>query len=53
MMLIHPVSKDGKRIAIAQICWMPRQEGQDEGKSGFISHTKHTADATNMDLFHS
>ena len=24
-----------------------------EGKSGFVSHTKHTAEATNMDLFHS
>ena len=23
------------------------------GKSGFESHTKHTAEATNMDLFHS
>ena len=23
------------------------------GKSGFVSHTKHTAEATNMDLFHS
>ena len=23
------------------------------GKSGFVSHTKHTAKATNMDLFHS
>ena len=26
---------------------------QIEGKSGFVSHTKHTAEATNMDLFHS
>ena len=24
-----------------------------EGKSGFVSHIKHTAEATNMDLFHS
>ena len=24
-----------------------------EGKSGFVSHTKHTAEATNVDLFHS
>ena len=23
------------------------------GKSGFVSHTKHIAEATNMDLFHS
>ena len=23
------------------------------GKSGFVSHTKHMAEATNMDLFHS
>ena len=23
------------------------------GKSGFVSHTEHTAEATNMDLFHS
>ena len=23
------------------------------GKSGFVSHTKHTAEATNIDLFHS
>ena len=23
------------------------------GKSGFVSHTKHTAEATYMDLFHS
>ena len=23
------------------------------GKSGFVSHTKHTAEGTNMDLFHS
>ena len=23
-----------------------------EGKSGFVSHTKHTVEATNMDLFH-
>ena len=23
------------------------------GKSGFVSHIKHTAEATNMDLFHS
>ena len=23
------------------------------GKSSFVSHTKHTAEATNMDLFHS
>ena len=23
------------------------------GKSGFVSHTKHKAKATNMDLFHS
>ena len=23
------------------------------GKSGFVSHTKHTVEATNMDLFHS
>ena len=23
------------------------------GKFGFVSHTKHTAEATNMDLFHS
>ena len=22
------------------------------GKSGFVSHTKHTAEATNIDLFH-
>ena len=24
-----------------------------EGKSGFVSHKKHTAKATNIDLFHS
>ena len=24
-----------------------------DGKSGFVSHTKHIAEATNMDLFHS
>ena len=24
-----------------------------EGKSGFVSHTKHIAEATNLDLFHS
>ena len=24
-----------------------------EGKSGFVSHRKHTAEATNMNLFHS
>ena len=24
-----------------------------EGKSGFVSHTKHIAEATNIDLFHS
>ena len=23
------------------------------GKSGFVSHTKHIAEVTNMDLFHS
>ena len=23
------------------------------GKSGFVSHTKHTAEVTNMNLFHS
>ena len=23
------------------------------GKSGFVSHIEHTAEATNMDLFHS
>ena len=23
------------------------------GKSGFVSHTKHTVEATNMNLFHS
>ena len=23
------------------------------GKSGFVSHTKHISEATNMDLFHS
>ena len=23
------------------------------GESGFVSHTKHTAEATNMDQFHS
>ena len=23
------------------------------GKSGFVSHTKHTTEAINMDLFHS
>ena len=27
--------------------------GTSEGKSGLVSHTKHTAEATNMDLFHS
>ena len=26
---------------------------QHVGKSGFVSHTKHIAEATNMDLFHS
>ena len=29
MKLIHPMSKDGKRIAVARLCWTPRQEGQD------------------------
>ena len=29
------------------------QQGIDEGKSGFVSHTKLTAKATFMDLFHS
>ena len=24
-----------------------------DGKSGFVSHTKHTAEATNTDLLHS
>ena len=27
--------------------------GPIEGKSGSVSHTKHTVEATNMDLFHS
>ena len=28
-------------------------QGEAVGKSGFVSHTKHTAEATNMDLFYS
>ena len=28
-------------------------QDQSVGKSDFVSHTKHTIEATNMDLFHS
>ena len=28
------------------------EHGPNVGKSGFVSHTKHTAEVTNMDLFH-
>ena len=30
-----------------------KSKQEDVGKSGFVSHTKHIAEATNMDLFHS
>ena len=30
-----------------------RKRGETVGKSSFVSHTKHIAEATNMDLFHS
>ena len=29
------------------------EEGTSVGKSGFVSHTKHTVEAIYMDLFHS
>ena len=29
------------------------EEGTSVGKSGFVFHTKHTVEATYMDLFHS
>ena len=28
-------------------------DGSDDGKYGFVSHTKHIAEATKMNLFHS
>ena len=37
-------------------CWFHKDHGyytEDEGKSGFVSHTKLIAEATFMDLFHS
>ena len=35
------------------IPWLLIGDGEHEGKSGFVSHTKLTAEATFMDLFHS
>ena len=31
----------------------PTEDTWSVGKSGFVSHTKHIAEATNVDLFHS
>ena len=43
------MSENMKLHKIAWIC----DRGAVVGKFGFVSHTEHTAEATNVDLFHS
>ena len=51
MFVSHPKKKRKKKEKKKEVDKSFR--GGTKGKSGFVSHTKHTAEATNMDLFHS